>query len=161
MSLAQKAADDIKNFVSRIRPLLDAADALEQIGNVEQLASEAVARKAKADSEYEELRKKIEAQKAERIAHGKEITEARNFAAELVSSAEKKCEEIEDASSRKVSGICNDALKAKKAVEDEISKLKVFKSALLKEIEEKKLRLSEIENELASAKSKIAAFMRA
>lgn len=81
MSTALIGADNLRNFISKIKPLIELADYLEEIGKLEQVAAEAQRASEAAQAQLVESRNALVNAQAD-------VTEAKEIAARIVAEAE-------------------------------------------------------------------------
>lgn len=160
MSQVQKAADDIKSFVSRIRGFIEVADTLEKIGSIEQAEREA---KAKADAARSDAASAVSdlAQKQEKVSKiDEEIAYAKKSAEEIVANANKRAMSMVDEAGTRAQEIVRDASGHKDAIVKEISDLGVKRGELSAFIAEKEKELAAVVNKIAEAREKVASLFK-
>lgn len=159
-SQALQASEDIKNFCNKMQPLFSAAQTLEKIGKIDQVARETEERKVQADSEYKKIDDKLKAKKEELLLTQKEIDSARDKAVEILENAEKagavKLQTAHDQATQ--IHIANN--KAKNELNDKSTELHKEVASLEVEVVAKKEKLDFLNNEIQSAKNKISALMK-
>jgi chromosome segregation ATPase len=160
LSLANQAANDIRNFVNKLQPLFSAAEALEKIGNIEQLEREATERKANAERELEKILPKLKLRQGELQDLLDRASESEGHAEQVVAEAENKVGAIIERANKKAASIVDEAKKNGAGIDQKINERRAVLSSVEKEIEEKSVRLESIKKEIAAAKSKISEMMR-
>ena len=135
MSLS-KAADDIKSFAKRIKPILELAEVLEKLGSIDNAAFESKSRCEKALAEEKDALKLLN-KKYEEVARAhSEIEAAKHKAGNLVSEAKAKSDEM---------------LKyAEVKGEEIIAKANSFKSKVMSEAQAEQTKVEELKKDIAS-----------
>lgn len=157
---AAKAAEDLKLLARKFKPLLDAAEALEKIGSIENAAKEADVRLMKSKSEAKLAADQAEIEKEKLYAVQEEVESAKKQAMAIVGQANDKANQImvkanEDAKMSIASA--NVEVKLKR---DEVKQLEFEKLSVAQKIEEATKELQAIKNQIADLKLKIAAFVK-
>lgn len=159
MKEAQKAASDLRLFVSKLKPLFDLAIYLDDIGSIEQAKRDAETKKIFAEKEYESVKKELDKSKSELEKSRNEILISESGARNILNSAKQKAKEIlESCNSDCESKKFELSLREKKAHELIESKHKES-NELDKEIKLKRLELSEISDKVEELKNKLKSFM--
>lgn len=160
MSNAMKAAEDIKQLARKFKPLFDAAEALEQIGSLEQAKRDAEIAKDKSYKEVELIKADIQALGFDFEKAQVRVAEAGEKAEQVEKRAYEKAQIILGEAEKKASDIVYSAQKQVRVFEGEKASLEQeVKSAKL-EVLEKKKELQSIIDQIAEMKSKIAAFVK-
>lgn len=160
MSDARKAAEDLKLFANRIRPLLDVADALERIGGLEQAERESESRADKAKTAAADAQKLLDKKNAELEEVKVEITKTQDNIIVMENKAQDKCDEILRIADEKAVNIIKSANEQKKNIENQIIEKRGQVAQLQEAIDAKKEELTKINNEIEAAKEKIASFVK-
>lgn len=159
MSKAYKAFEDIKNFANKLKPLFEAADALEEIGNIELHTNELKAEKAKAEAELVDA-KKLLAEKVESYeVVQKNVEKVLNHTKQLEIDVMKKSDDLKNKANLEAAAIISEANKVKFQIEDDVKVKKMELSALHNSIEEGKSLVAAIKREINETKQRLNNFM--
>lgn len=157
MSNANKAADDLKSFAKKMLPIFEVAKCLEEIGSLDNAASEAKARKDAAYKEADQALASMEKQKAKLLdaeqlvaAAYKQADEivvsAKAIAAKLAADAKVKADEVLGEVEAQLENLKSEA----KVLKSEIRALEAEKSAAQGNLAAIRLQLSETKDKVMS-----------
>jgi len=141
MSTATNAAEQLKSFVNKIKPLLEAAEYLESLGSLEQAHGELSARKKKAESDFLESKNRLD-------ALAPQIQEAEGS----LDALKLEGEEITKKASVKATDIVSEAdLIANSIIREADSK----KSGVLKQVAEQNVMLKNLQSSIDVASKEL------
>ena len=160
MSKLIKVAEDVKGLAKRFQGFFDLAQALEEIGSLEQAAKDAIIAKDKNYEEVEKSKVAVEESKKDLLKALSEIEFAENKAKDIVSVAYEKATKI-------VSDAHEESLKAKAEIEKnkkiiDLNFVAAGKEllALDSEVLAKKQELNALKKEVEEVKQKFAALLK-
>jgi chromosome segregation ATPase len=159
MSKFNKAADDIQNLANRLRPLLDLQDFLQEIGSLDQAASEAGVRKEKAvkDAEYATACLLDAKKDLEKVYN--DISLAEDKAQEILDNAKAKAVAIIEAANIKAADIGYAMDKKQADLDTKFSDACKELAGVQADILDKKNELENVKAQVSSIKSKLQAFV--
>lgn len=155
MSNASKAAEDLKSFAKKMLPIFEVAKALEDIGSLENAASEAKARKEAAYKEADQALLSLGVKKDELDSMASKIEAAKEKAFNIMKSANAQADlMIKEAKEKalQVDAMAQDDLKK---VEQAVKVLKAEIRALEAEKVSAQGNLTAIRLQLAETKDKV------
>lgn len=155
MSNAMKAADDIKALATRLRSILEVADVLEKVGNLEQAVRDAENRKNAAYKESEKAVNQAEAKNEELAIIKLEIESTKAIVSDRLSQTKLQAEQIIENAKAKASNIIKEAeeMRSNSSAHVRAETLKV--DALKRDIAQLEGVLTGIKNHIQEAKRKI------
>lgn len=154
MSLAQQAAEDIKTFANRIKPFMDVARALEELGSLDQQIDEANNRKRDAAAMYEKQSKELK-ELLDKVSFAEENLQKLELKSEnIITDAEEHSAEIIEKAHLKAAEIMSQAQKLQGELDDSMAQRRADSFKLDNEIAEKQKTLHAIKAEIAAMKSK-------
>jgi hypothetical protein len=153
---AKNAAEQIKNFGSKLKGFLEAAEFLEKIGNIENYESEVMARKnAAIKAEAEAVAALCKAEEDLSFALEK-VKAAEDMAKSILSEADKKAADRKQFAESELEKVILDGGVKIKKVEADIKERLLMSKEIDGQIAEKAAELSAIKKNIEEAKAKIA-----
>lgn len=160
MSKLIKVAEDVKGLAKRFQGFFDLAQALEEIGSLEQAAKDAIIAKDKNYEEVEKSKVAVEESKKDLLKALSEIEFAENKAKDIVSAAyDKSTKIISDAHEKSLKADA-DIEKRQKLIDEKFVAAGKELVSLESEVLAKKQELSALKKEVEEVKQKFAALLK-
>lgn len=156
MSNVHQAVTDIKNFANKVKGMIAVAEVLEKIGNVDQAEYEAKARmeKAKAAAEVAVQGQEKEEQN---LASAKEAVESMKAKAlDIEKEAHVKIGGLYQLAEAKAKEILDACYKKKDVLDSDVETTRKFLGDLKNQVEAEKLRLLDIQDQIAKMKKQVS-----
>jgi hypothetical protein len=160
MSKLIKVAEDVKGLAKRFQGFFDLAQALEEIGSLEQAAKDAIIAKDKNYAEVEKSKAALEKAKEDFAKAFSEIEFAENKAKEIVNGAYEKATLIVSDANQKSLSVDAEIEKRKKLIDDKFVAAGKELVALESDILVKKQELNALKKEVEEVKQKFAALLK-
>lgn len=160
MSDARKAAEDLILLANRFKPLFDAAEALERIGNLEQAEIEAGIRLKNTKDAEADAQTLLEKKNEELAKVNEKISKSQDSIVVMEKMAQDRCDAILRIADEKAAGIVKSANEQKKIVENQIVEKRGLVAQLQEAIDAKNEELMNINREIDAAKEKISGFLK-
>lgn len=160
MSDARKAAEDLILLANRFKPLFNAAEALERIGNLEQAEIEAEIRLKNTKDSEADAQKLLERKNEELANVSKEISKSRDSIVAMEKMAQDRCDEILRIAHERGTIIVATANEQKKMIDNQIIEKRGQVAQLQEAIDAKNEELMDINREIDAAKEKISEFFK-
>jgi len=153
-----KVAKDILTLANKFSPLFSAAEELKKLGDLEGFAIELENRRDRAQGEFERAQKIKEAKLCDLEDVSAKIVDAEKQYEKNNSVAQEKAAAIIASAQSKAAQITSEANAERISAHGEIVRLKNSIEKLSDEIVEKQKRLEDLEEKVASIKSKLLNF---
>lgn len=160
MSQAKKAVDEIQSLVKRFQPLFELSKALEQVGDYEQLAAEALEKKKVILADCEMAKAQLNSLCSEVELANSSFHEKTKEAVQLVESANAKAALIVKSAEAECNKMYSEFSKVKLAVQEDVKSSKVELASVKLAIQESEKALASLKNEFEYYKTKIASFLK-
>jgi hypothetical protein len=160
MKYAQKAADDLKLFIKKFQPLLDVAKVLEDVGSLDNAVEEVKKAKADADKVCAEAVEKKEKALANLEKAEQQVQASYNLAKEHEQKAFVKAQQILEDAQAAAKGVEKVAFEKLQKVEEQRIGFAYDSAQLQKEIDAKKVELSELQAKIEEIKLRLANFIK-
>jgi chromosome segregation ATPase len=157
MSSASKAAEDLKTFANRLKPMMDCAAALEEIGNLENAASEAKIRKDSLYKEADEASKALDQKKLEIKKAEEAIDSAHKEAKNIESSTKIKIDAALKAAAEKAFNLVKEAEDKVASIKSELAQSYDELNQVKYQTQETKAHLEKIKKELSLTGERVLA----
>lgn len=159
MSNLKVAAENIKSFAGRLRGLLEAADIIGQVGDLDTAAFEAVNRKEKAEAEASLAEQVLERVRADIKSAEKESALVEHRAQESLTDAFEKSRAIITDANLKAEDIVRAAKNKGAGIREMIEKENVTLISLDEEVQKKRQELLTIQKKIDEARAQIKLFV--
>lgn len=156
MSQIQQAADNIKSFVNKIKPLIQAAEFLEKVGSLEQAQRDAEIAKEKAYKEVAVLNSEIEKAKAALAVSQEAVEDSKLKCLKIEAAANEKGKEVLDEYKEKGEALLKNYLKQKDALYADVLNKNAELEVLKSNIVEAQKELAAVKNAVEDFKAKFA-----
>lgn len=160
MSKLIKVAEDVKGLAKRFQGFFDLAQALEEIGSLEQAAKDAIIAKDKNYEEVEKSKVAVEESKKDLLKALSEIEFAENKAKDIVSAAYDKSTKIMSDAQALCLKADADIEKRQKLIDEKFVAAGKELLALESDVLAKKQELNALKKEVEEVKQKFAALLK-
>lgn len=158
MSNTMKASEDIKFLASKFKEILEVAEVLGRIGSLEQAERDAGIRKDAAYKAADEATATLKGRLDELSMHEGFVEDKKYLASKIEKDAAVKASSLVDAAIAKANDIVSKANNSKDLIVKEAQELSDKNNSLKKSLADGNAQLGFINDQIAEAKRKIAAF---
>jgi len=151
---AMNAAENVKNLANKLKPLMELGSYLEQIGSIEQVASEAEARCIKALGDADKAEKEAAFQVQVRKEAQVGLAQIRKEAEEIINSAQEKSAALLRIAKQKHEDAMLIIQEKKESLDKDMKKYTAVMVEVEQEIAAKRSELESVKKEIAAFKAK-------
>lgn len=160
MSDLIKVAEDVKGLAKKFRGILELADALEEIGKLEQAAKEAQNLKQIAHDELNKIKESIEASKKDLEAAELSVSYANAKADKIVEAAHAKGSDIINQAVLKSNDVAWGIEKNKRSMDEKFISAGKELASIETDVVLKKQELEAVKKELEAVKQRFASLLK-
>lgn len=157
MSTATNAAEQLRNFNNKIKPLIEAVEFLEALGNLEQATAEYKARAEKAQADCVRIEKQLSELATKEQEAGGRVKALEVQGSETAKAAEERASKIIQNAQADAEKIVAEANQKAADVEGATAQRKRFSESLDKSIAAKEAELARLNEEIQKTKARITA----